>query len=254
MNSKNDQKNDYAIELDGLCKDYYQDKKKIKVLQNLNLKIKKSEIFGFLGPNGSGKTTTIKSILSLITPDAGKIKIMGVSNQTPHIREKIGFLPEISCFSEYLTAKETLLVFSKLSDKKISPDEIDNVLNEVHLDTHSSTLVKNFSKGMKQRLGLAQAILHDPDILILDEPLSGLDPLGRTMIKDIILKQKANGKTVFLSSHQLLETEQICDRAAIICKGQIAKIINMSDLKIVDKENSELEKVFIETLKSFNIE
>jgi ABC-2 type transport system ATP-binding protein len=243
-----------AIELSGLCKEYRQDKSRVTVLKDLNLCVNRSEIFGFLGPNGAGKTTTIKSILSLVTPDKGEIRIAGVSNQTPNIREKIGFLPETSCFSEYLTARETLMVFSRLSDMKITSETVDSVLSEVHLLEHSNRLVKNFSKGMKQRLGLAQAILHNPDILILDEPLSGLDPLGRKMMKEIILRQKKAGKTVFLSSHQLLETEQICDRAAIICNGKIVKVITMNDLEITDKETSELEKVFIETLQTFNIE
>jgi ABC-2 type transport system ATP-binding protein len=243
-----------ALEINSLYKSYKQENHLINALNGVSFSVMKSEIFAFLGPNGAGKTSTIKSILSLINPDSGDIKIFGSSNQDSKIRSKIGYLPEVSCFSEFLTAKETLLLFSRLHDAEIEPQKIDSVLKEVNLEADSKKIVKNFSKGMRQRLGLAQAILHNPDMLILDEPLSGLDPLGRAMMKDIILKQKDLGKTVFLSSHQLLETEQLCDRAAIICNGKIIEIIDIYKLDIQEKDFSPLEKIFIKTLKKYNVE
>lgn len=251
---KNNITSSIALEINSLYKTYKQEAHIVNALKGVSFSVMKSEIFAFLGPNGAGKTSTIKSILSLINPDSGDIKIFGKSNHDSKIRAKIGYLPEISCFSEFLTARETLLLFSKLHDTEIEPKKIDFILKEVNLEADSKKIVKNFSKGMRQRLGLAQAILHNPDILILDEPLSGLDPLGRAMMKDIIIKQKNLGKTVFLSSHQLLETEQLCDRAAIICNGKIVEIIDINKLDIQEKDFSPLEKIFIKTLQKYNIE
>ncbi|PKK91225.1 MAG: ABC transporter ATP-binding protein [Candidatus Wallbacteria bacterium HGW-Wallbacteria-1] len=239
----------YALNVKNLSKDYTRGKGK-PALQNLSLEIRSGEIYGFLGPNGAGKTTTIKSILGLIIPDSGEISILNFPHASVEIRARLGYLPEEACFSEFLTAEETLISLASLSEVKNPEEKIQSILSTVKLEGFEKRIVKTFSKGMKQRLGMAQALIHDPDILILDEPLTGLDPLGRRMMKEIILEARNRGKTIFLSSHQLLETEQICDRIGILCNG---KLVHQSDVKKDSSLNaamSPLEELFIDILRS----
>jgi ABC-2 type transport system ATP-binding protein len=195
--------------------------KKIKILQGISLTVEEGEIFGYLGPNGAGKTTTLKCILGLLFPEKGKIEIFGYPHLHLKAKERVGFLPENPYFYDYLTASEFLRFYSYLFSQKKRKEKIDNLLSLVGLEKSADLQLRKFSRGMLQRIGLAQAILHDPSLLLLDEPLGGLDPLGRKELRDIIVRLKKEGKTVFLSSHILQDIEMICDSVAIIVNGQI---------------------------------
>ena len=195
--------------------------KKTKILKGISLTVEEGEIFGYLGPNGAGKTTTLKCILGLLFPEKGKIEIFGYPHLHLKAKERVGFLPENPYFYDYLTASEFLRFYSYLFSQKKKEEKIDNLLSLVGLEKSADLQLRKFSRGMLQRIGLAQAILHDPSLVLLDEPLGGLDPLGRKELRDIIVRLKEEGKTVFLSSHILQDIELICDRVAIIVDGQI---------------------------------
>jgi ABC-2 type transport system ATP-binding protein len=194
-----------------------------KVLQSISLEIRKGEVFGFLGPNGAGKSTAINIALGFIKPDEGVVFLNGISSENPLARKYLGYLPENPHFSDYLTAYE-LLKFSGLAsgtDKKIFKKRIDPILSKMELLPFKHRTVRTFSKGMKQRIGLAMALISDPPILILDEPMSGLDPMGRRLVTDLILELKAEGKTIFFSTHILNDVEILCDKIAVLDKGTI---------------------------------
>ncbi len=197
--------------------------RKKKILKGISLSVEEGEIFGYLGPNGAGKTTTIKCILGLIHAEKGKIEIFGHPHLSLKAKEKIGFLPENPYFYDYLTASEFLHFYSQLflMEKKEKEEKIKNMLRIVGLETAANLQLRKFSRGMLQRIGLAQALLNDPSLVLLDEPLGGLDPLGRKELRDVIIRLKEEGKTVFLSSHILQDIEMICDRVAIIVSGEI---------------------------------
>jgi ABC-2 type transport system ATP-binding protein len=197
--------------------------KKKKILKGISLTVKEGEIFGYLGPNGAGKTTTIKCILGLIHAEKGKIEIFGQPHFSLQAKEKIGFLPENPYFYDYLTASEFLNFYSQLflMEKKEKEEKIKNLLQLVGLEKEEGLQLRKFSRGMLQRIGLAQALLNNPSLVFLDEPLAGLDPLGRKELRDIIARLKDEGKTVFLSSHILQDIEMICSRVAIILNGEI---------------------------------
>lgn len=232
-----------------LHKTYKSGQRRIKALDGLDLQVFPSEIFGFLGPNGAGKTTAIKCIIGLVFPDKGEITLFGKSSSDISTRARIGFLPEEATFADYLTAEETLVFFARIMGIAAIDERVGRVLDLVKLAGCAQALVRTFSRGMKQRLGMAQVLLNNPELLILDEPLSGLDPMGRTMMKEIILGIKKSGKTVFMSSHQLLEIEQVCDRVAILCRGSVVKEKNVSDLNVPHGEPSALEQIFISTVR-----
>lgn len=197
--------------------------KKKKILKGISLSVNQGEIFGYLGPNGAGKTTTIKCILGLILPDQGKIELLGHPHLSLRAKAQTGFLPENPYFYDHLKASEFLDFYSQLFSmkKKEREDKIKRLLQTVSLEQFADLQLRKFSRGMLQRIGLAQALLHDPSLVLLDEPLGGLDPLGRKEIRDIIVKLKEEGKTVFLSSHILQDIEMICDRVAILVNGEI---------------------------------
>jgi ABC-2 type transport system ATP-binding protein len=197
--------------------------KKKKILKGISLSVNQGEIFGYLGPNGAGKTTTIKCILGLIFPDQGKIELLGHPHRSLRAKERTGFLPENPYFYDHLKASEFLDFYSQLFSmkKKEREDKIKRFLQMVGLEQSTDLQLRKFSRGMLQRIGLAQALLHDPSLVLLDEPLGGLDPLGRKEIRDVIVKLKGEGKTVFLSSHILQDIEMICDRVAILVDGEI---------------------------------
>jgi ABC-2 type transport system ATP-binding protein len=206
--------------------------KQYHVLKDINLSVEKGEVYGFLGPNGAGKTTTIKCILSLIFPDAGEITLLGQPANTSDSKKKLGFLPEQPYFYDYLTPVE-LLTFTGMLFGIPKPQltkKIQELIHLVGLEGKENIKLRKFSKGMVQRIGLAQTLVHDPELLILDEPFSGLDPIGRKELRDIILSLKEEGKTIFFSSHILQDMELMVDRVGIILAGQTRKEGKLSDL------------------------
>ncbi len=199
--------------------------KRTSVLKKVDINVMKGTIYGFLGPNGAGKTTTIKCILGLTRPDSGEIMLFGKRTGKVSDRKRIGFLPESPYYYDYLTAAETLILSGKLSsvsDSKIK-ERSEKILEMVSLKDKKDVLLKNFSKGMLQRIGLGQALMNDPEFIILDEPFSGLDPVGRKELRDIILLLKEEGKTIFFSSHILQDMELIVDDVGILIDGKISK-------------------------------
>jgi ABC-2 type transport system ATP-binding protein len=203
-----------------------------EILKGISLSVKEGEIFGYLGPNGAGKTTTIKCLLGLIFPDAGTIEIFGQSHLSTRARQNLGFLPENPYFYDYLTACEFLEFYADLFGLgRVDKDaRISRLLKLVGLERSASLQLRKFSRGMLQRIGLAQALVNDPELVILDEPLGGLDPLGRKEIRDIIIRFKQEGKTVFFTSHILQDIEMICDHVAIIVGGRVVKQGALQDL------------------------
>src|SRR5580693_5275967 len=224
-----------AIEILGLEKTYmvgFWRKRPKRALQPLHLTVEEGEIFGFLGPNGAGKTTTLKMLMGLVFPTAGTARILGHDWTDPEVKAQIGFLPEQPYFYDYLTAHELLDYYGQLSgvpakDRKRRSDEM---LARVGLTDVKGVQLRKFSKGMLQRVGIAQAILHDPRIVFLDEPMSGLDPMGRREVRDLMEQLKQEGKTVFFSTHILSDAEALCDRVAIIHLGELRSVGAVADL------------------------
>jgi ABC-2 type transport system ATP-binding protein len=202
------------------------------VLRGITFSVREGEIFGYLGPNGAGKTTTIKCLLGLIHPDAGTVDIFGRSSLSPRSREALGFLPENPYFYDYLTAREFLAFTADLFGlaRRDKEERIARLLKLVGLERAADLPLRKYSRGMLQRAGLAQALVNDPKLVILDEPLGGMDPLGRKEIRDIIVRFKDEGKTVFFTSHILQDIEMICDRVAIIVGGRIVREGALRDL------------------------
>ena len=216
---------DCLIKVEGLSKSYPTGfwRRRIRVLTDLSFTVTRNEIVGFLGPNGAGKTTTIKILNRLAFPDSGTVTVFGEeAGRRPELRRRIGFMPEQPYFYEYLTGEEFLGLCGHLNG--LSRTEIargsQRMLSRVGLDGAGRTAIRKYSKGMMQRLGLAQALLHEPELVILDEPMSGLDPVGRMEVRNLILELKASGKTVFFSSHIISDVEELCDRVIILLKGR----------------------------------
>jgi len=197
--------------------------KNVEVLHGIDLCVPEKSIFGFLGPNGAGKTTLIQLIVGLRKPTAGEILISGVSTLNPLSRMKLGYLPERPYFHDHLTGEELLIYFGTLAGmkKKSILSRIPKVLKVVGMAHARNLELRRYSKGMLQRIGLAQAMIHDPELLVLDEPMSGLDPVGRKEIRELIVELASGGRTVFFSSHVIPDIEAICDRVAIIKKGDL---------------------------------
>ncbi|HQI41923.1 MAG: bacitracin ABC transporter ATP-binding protein [Ignavibacteriales bacterium UTCHB2] len=217
------------IEINSLTKDF----KKLRAVNNLNLSVYKGDVFGFLGPNGAGKSTTIRMLLSLVRQTSGTINLFGkpLDSDRKNILSRIGAIVEKPDFYGYLTAYKNLEILGKLSGKEITQKQIMQILELVGLDNRFDSKVKTFSHGMKQRLGLAQSLLHDPELIILDEPTTGLDPQGMKEIRDLILHlSKEKEKTIFLSSHILHEVELVANRMIIINKGTTKVEGNVKDL------------------------
>jgi ABC-2 type transport system ATP-binding protein len=215
-----------AIEIENLTKDYptgFLDLKTKRSLDALTMQVETGEVFGFLGPNGAGKSTTIKLLMSLIFPTAGTARILGKPISDIAMHQDIGYLPEQPYFYDYLTAAELLDYFARIHGLKESDrrERIEKMLKKVGLETAGKIQLRKYSKGMLQRVGLAQAILHDPQVVILDEPMSGLDPVGRREVRDIILELKHEGKTVLFSTHILSDAEMLCDRVGVIVGGKL---------------------------------
>ena len=215
-----------AIETENLTKEYphgFLNLKKRKSLEGLNMQVETGEIFGFIGPNGAGKTTAIKLLMRLIFPTAGTARILGKPISDIDMHRDVGYLPEQPYFYDYLTAAELLDYFARIHELPAAgrKPRVEQMLKKVGLETAGRIQLRKYSKGMLQRAGLAQAILHDPKVVVLDEPMSGLDPVGRREVRDIILELKREGKTVMFSTHILSDAEMLCDRVGVIVGGQL---------------------------------
>jgi ABC-2 type transport system ATP-binding protein len=223
----------FAIEISNLHKSFGNGwGKKIPILKNINLSIYDNEIFGYLGSNGAGKTTTFKIILGLIFADKGSVSFWGNNAFGSDVKEKIGYLPENAYFYSHLTAQESLEFYAGLfwMEKNLKKKRISELIDLVGLKNAGKKQLKNFSRGMLQRLGIAQAMINDPKLLILDEPMSGLDPVGRKEMRNIISDCRDNGKTIIFSSHILSDVEMICDRACILKQGSIDKLVDVREM------------------------
>lgn len=221
----------------------------LRVVDELSFAVSRGEAYGLIGPNGAGKTTTVKMIVGLTNPDDGEILILDRMITDLAVRQKIGFMPENPRFYDHLSAREFLQLVASLFkiDKSRAREKIDQLLSLVGLADAADRAVRGFSKGMKQRLGMAQALINDPEIIILDEPLDGLDPLGRSDFKNLLSSMKKEGKTILLSSHILSDVEEICDRIGIIDQG---KMTREGELKKIIPRDQSLEEYFIKIVKT----
>lgn len=240
-----------VIQLRELSKEYPAGWRETKVvLKHISLSVKKGEVFGFLGPNGAGKTTTLKLMTGLIKPTSGEISILGRPPEDVEMRRKIGFLPENPQFQRHLTAREFMRYYGQLlfiPDEELK-ERSDGLLARLDLSDAADLAIGKFSKGMVQRLGIAQALLGEPEVLLLDEPMAGLDPLGRKTMMELMKEQKERGVTVFFSSHILSDVEVLCDRIGILHRGELVAVGTMEELMRslpLDREKS-LEEVFVE--------
>ncbi len=217
-------------------------------VKDLNLSVRAGEVFGFLGPNGAGKTTTMNVLLGFVNATSGEARLFGVNVREPIARQRIGYLPELTYYYKFLTAEELLRLYARIFGiaRLEAGQRIDALLKLVELEPARKRQIKTYSKGMQQRVGLAQALINNPDLLILDEPTSGLDPLGRMKVREIIQRLKNEGKTVFFSSHELGEVETVCDRVAIIHEGELKVEGRVDDL--VAQHQSNLEKIFLDII------
>jgi ABC-2 type transport system ATP-binding protein len=225
------------VEIENLTKDYevgFWRKRKVRALDGLTLTVEGGEIFGFLGANGAGKTTTLKLLMRLIYPTAGRARILGRDINDVGMHARIGYLPETPYFYDYLTAREFLSYCAELfgysrTERRRRAEEL---LARVHLDEKSwDKQLRKYSKGMLQRVGLAQALVNDPEIVFLDEPMSGLDPIGRREVRDLIASLRASGTTVFMCSHILSDIEVLCDRVAILNRGRLSETGSIEELR-----------------------
>jgi ABC-2 type transport system ATP-binding protein len=233
------------IEIEGLTKDFqvgFWKKRPVRALDRLDLSVEKGEVFGFLGPNGAGKTTTLKILMNLIRPTEGSARVLGEAVGSVSMRRRIGFLPENPYFYDYLTAEELLLYVGSLFGMKqpALSDKARALLERVGLHDARRTQLRKFSKGMVQRIGLAQAMINDPEVVFLDEPMSGLDPLGRRDVRQTILGLKRDGVTIFFSSHILPDVEALCDRVAILNRGRLQQVGALQDILKVKIEAHEI--------------
>ena len=232
-----------VIEIRNLSKVYrdFWGRKKVRALNSLSLDVYKGEVFGLLGPNGSGKTTTLKLLLGLLFPTEGEIKILGEPASNVSKNERIGYLPEESYLYRFLNAEETLDFYGRLFNMPASvrKERTEKLLDQVKISHARKRQLKEYSKGMTRRIGLAQALINNPDLVLLDEPTSGLDPLGNRDMKDLILDLKAQGKTILMCSHLLADVQDVCDRIAILYGGEL-KVLGRVDELVKSKDQTQI--------------
>ena len=238
-------KTENAVGIDGVSRAFGD----VKAVDGLSLSLAPGEIVGFLGTNGAGKTTTIKMITGLLRPDAGEVSVFGGDPSNPAVRARIGYMPEVATYYPYLNARELLAFYGGICglDAKSVRERTDSLLESVGLADAAKRPLRTYSKGMLQRAGIAQALLNDPDLLVLDEPFTGLDPLARIHFRELLRSLREKGKAVFFSSHELGETELLCDRVAIMKKGRCVYQGPVKDL--AGDGASNLERLFLRTLE-----
>src|ERR1700677_680827 len=234
-----------AIKIEGLTKDYavgFWRKRMRRSLDHLDLQVNEGEAFGFLGPNGAGKTTTLKLLMGLIFPTSGTAHVRGRSIADTGMHREIGYMPEQPYFYDYLTARELLDYFARFFGYSGAERQgrIKTFLERVGLSDSANVQLRKFSKGMLQRVGIAQAILHDPQVVFLDEPMSGLDPVGRREVRDIILDLKKQGRTIFFSTHILSDAEMLCDRVAVLVEGKLRGIGSPGEIVSMEVQGMEI--------------
>ena len=215
---------------------------KVQAVRGISFAVSRGEIFGFLGPNGAGKTTTIKMLMGLISPTAGTMEILGTPAPSPDVMGKVGFLPENPYVYPYLSAREFVSMCGRLCGLSGTTlrDRVVRAIERVGMGYAIDRTVRALSKGMLQRVGLAAALVHDPELLVLDEPMSGLDPVGRKEVRDLIAEEKNRGRTVFFSSHILTDVEMLCDRVCILRRGQVVVAGTIRDLLAQGKRRTEV--------------
>lgn len=234
-----------AIEIEQLSKDFlagFWRPRPYRALDSLTLTVEEGEVFGFLGPNGAGKSTTLKLLMQLIYPTSGAARILGRPVGDPAVKQRIGFLPENPYFYDYLTGEELLRYFARLFGLRAADVDarVSAVLDEVGLGAERRLRLRQYSKGMVQRIGLAQALLNRPEVVFLDEPMSGLDPLGRRQVRQLMLRLRDRGCTVFFSSHILSDAESLCSRVAILAQGRLVASGRLSEILAFDLRGWEL--------------
>lgn len=226
-----------AIAAEGLSKVYrtrVAGRTGVHALTDFSLTVESGQIFGLLGPNGAGKTTFVRTVLSLVRPTSGSARLLGVPLPDVNVRSRTGYLPEQHRYPPHMTGEAALRLFGRLSGATpaILNTRVPSLLAQLGLSEWGRTKIKRYSKGMVQRLGLAQAMLHDPDVLFLDEPTDGLDPVGRKEIRDVLIGLRNEGKTIFLNSHLLSEVELVCDRVAVLDRGKLLRVATVDELTV----------------------
>ena len=241
------------IEFSNINVSFKHGKQTQQVLHNLSFSVEQGKTIGFIGPNGSGKTTTLHVLLGFITPDSGTATLLNTDVRTAEARKRIGYLSEHPECYKFMTGYEYLNMMARIFriPKSLRTEKINQLLSDVELSDHAHKRIATYSRGMLQRIGLAQALINDPELLILDEPTNGLDPLGRMKIRKLIEARKAQGKTIFFSSHELSEIETVCDEIIMIQGGRIVKQGTVAELT---ENKPNLEYVFLETLQSTHSE
>ena len=232
-----------VVRCEALHKTFYSGllRRKVRALRDATFAVEQGEILGFVGPNGAGKTTCLKILMGLVFPSGGQALLFGHPPGHAQAKRRVGFLPESPYFYEYLTGRELLDFVGRLFglDRALRRQRAGELLERTGLDDAADRRLRGYSKGMLQRIGLAQALMGDPDLLVLDEPMSGLDPLGRKDVRDLIAEQRERGKTVFFSTHILPDVEQLCDRVALIVRGEVRSIGR------IEEQRGGLEQAFV---------
>jgi ABC-2 type transport system ATP-binding protein len=235
---------DVVLRVAGLAKVFRKpfNRKRVTAVRGLSFDVERGEIFGFLGPNGAGKTTTIKMLMGLIAPTAGTMEILGIRAPSAAVMTKVGFLPENPYVYPYLSPREFVTLCGSLSGLRgrMLRDRVVQVIDRVGVGYAIDRAARSLSKGMLQRIAFAAALVHDPELLVLDEPMSGLDPVGRKEVRDMIVEEKQRGRTVFFSSHILSDVEMLCDRVCILRRGEVVVAGALRDLLSVGKRHSEV--------------